>query len=118
MSPTLIRSIRAHLMIASLAATVMDAGTLASMYLFDISASTFETPEFRIGVVAGVAIATALVRLLALAAYRLALRQQRAIACTDDPAVHDAYRFRALVRLHCRLSGLNEAALGHHPVLV
>jgi len=108
MNTTMVRSIRAHLMTASIAATCINAVVLVLTFVFDISESTFETRGFKVAVVAGVAIATALARLFALRAYRHALRQCDTRASTGEARVHDARRFRALVSLHLRFSGANE----------
>ncbi|MEI5998989.1 hypothetical protein H3V53_17780 [Paraburkholderia bengalensis] len=106
-------SIRAHLVTVSIAAVVIDAIVLVGMNLFELSESTFETSDFRFAVVLLIVIALASTRLLALAAYRRALRQRRTFACVDG-AVHPRYasRFRALALLHLRFCGTNDGGRG------
>ncbi|MEM5338495.1 hypothetical protein [Paraburkholderia azotifigens] len=107
MNSTMVRSIRAHLITASIAATCINAVVLVRMFVFGVSESTFETGGFRIAVVAAVAIATGLTRLFALGAYRYALKQSGLCATIDEGRyVHGAGRFRALVSLHLRFSGV------------
>lgn len=107
MNSTMVRSIRAHLITASIAATCINAVVLVSMFVFGINESTFETSGFRLAVIATVAIATGLTRLFALGAYRYALQQSDMYAAISEGGyVHDVRRFRALVSLHLRFSGV------------
>ncbi|ACC76083.1 conserved hypothetical protein (plasmid) [Paraburkholderia phymatum STM815] len=106
MNRTMVRSIRAHLMAASIVATGIDAVVVVLMFVFGVDESTFETTGFRIAVVAAIVIATALTRLFALVAYRLALRERGSDAIKGEARhVHPGCRFRALVSLHLCFAG-------------
>ena len=112
MSRSVVRSIRAYLAVVSMTATVIDVGVLALMSFFSINESAFETTDFRITVIATLIVVTVLLRLLAFAAYRVALRQRRMQALSGDRssirAVHHTRGFSALVSLHLRFSGVTE----------
>lgn len=107
MSPIVVRSIRAHLVAASIAATLIDAGVLVSMGVFDVSENTFQTPEFRFMVLSAVVVALMGMRLAAFSAYRIALRMSYVYVSADRTLyVRPVCRLRALVMMHFRLAGL------------
>ena len=105
---TKLESIRAHLMVASIAATVIDAIVLLLIDLFNISESVFETAAFRLLVISGISIALVTTRGFLLVTYRSALRQSNVSTHSPHDGVHvsGACRLRPLVMLHLRLSGI------------
>lgn len=97
----------------------IDAMAFIAIDVFGIRESAFETPGFRLTVVVLIAMALALTRLLAFAAYRRALAQPRAFILTEG-VVHSHYGFRqrSLVLLHLRFSGVNAERCAENGVLI
>lgn len=78
MQPGTIDQWRAHLLVASMVGTVIQAGVLVCILLLRVPEGAFTQPAFRVGVVVTVVLAVLLVRRFARAAFRAAIAGRHA----------------------------------------
>lgn len=102
-----IESFKTHLIVASITAAAIDATLCVFSDLYGISDATFETRAYRLIFFAGVVAVTILVRGVTLGCYVFALRQRHVLRFLRRGVyVSDACKFRPLVLLHLRLTGV------------
>jgi hypothetical protein len=116
MKPSTVDMLRAWLLIASLAATFIDAVVLFSFGLLGVPERMFETRAFHLGVLAVVVLTVIVTRVLARSAYRTALASRHAII-SDTPcqtvSVSADCPLRLLVIFHLRLNRAQLASSAH-----
>jgi hypothetical protein len=107
MKPSTVDAMRAWLVVASLAATFIDAVVLVALGVFDVPERVFESAPFRIGVAIAIVLTLFVTRRAARYAFRSAVASQHAIVCdTLGPTVFLSADcpLRLLVVFHLRLT--------------
>ncbi len=110
MHPSTVDQWRAHLLVASLAATVIQAAVVGALLVFDVPVAFFASAAFRLGAIATIAAAVLLIRGLAAFAFRAALANHFVQLGGDRHETHEPVTLshhcprRALVVLHIRLN--------------
>ena len=107
MKPSTVEMLRGYLMMASLAATAIDAVVLLAVGVLGVPERAFEAAPFRVGVLVVVALAVFVMRGLARSAFRSAVANHHAIV-RDTPcqtvSISADCPFRLLVVFHLRLN--------------
>lgn len=107
MKPTIIEQWRAYLFVAALAAVAIQAVVFIAILVLHVRTDVFTSPPFRIGVVAAIAGAVHVVRLLARDAFRdaIANRHAQVVGWQHRTVTVSAHcPRRVLVLLHVRLN--------------
>ncbi|PXW14564.1 hypothetical protein [Paraburkholderia caballeronis] len=107
MKPSTVEMLRAYLLVASLAATFIDAVVIVALCVFDVPEHVFQSFPFRIGVLIAVAVTLVVARNVAGFAFRSAVESRHAVVsdapCRTVSVSADCPR-RVLVIFHVRLN--------------
>ncbi|WGS53227.1 hypothetical protein LFL96_34245 [Paraburkholderia sp. D15] len=105
--------LRAYLVTASLSAVAIQIGVLASIFVFGVPESWFQTVHFRLAAAGAIGMMVLISAAISHAAFRSAVARHYAIHDETRPGafrVSDECPLRAFVILHLRMTGVSATA--------